>query len=250
MVNSTQTVPPIKQSPMLKVTDLIASYGNVQALHGVNFEVHSGEIVTLIGGNGAGKTTTLAAVTRLMMVTSGTVDFEGQAITHLQPHELVRLGISHVPEGRRVFADLTVLENLELGGYTVADKHERIRRVEHGFTLFPRLRERAKQAAGTMSGGEQQMLAVARALMQAPRILLLDEPSMGLSPLFVEKIFDTIAEINASGTTILLVEQNAHMALGIAHRGYVLRNGRVTQTGDSKDLLADDSIREAYLGAD
>jgi branched-chain amino acid transport system ATP-binding protein len=237
-------------SPLLSVRALEAFYGKIQALRGVSFDVHAGEIVTLIGGNGAGKTTTLATVTALLTARRGEVRLRGEDVGHLPPHELVRRGLAHVPEGRRVFADLTILENLELGGYTVRERGERQARIDKMFQLFPRLRERARQAAGTMSGGEQQMLAVARALMQAPQVLLLDEPSMGLSPVLVEKIFDTIVEINKAGTTILLVEQNAHMALGIAHRGYVLRNGQITREGDARELLADDSIRAAYLGAD
>ena len=236
--------------PLLSVRGLEAFYGKVQALRGVSFDVHRGEIVTLIGGNGAGKTTTLATVTALLPARRGEIRLHGEDVARLAPHELVRRGLAHVPEGRRVFADLTIVENLELGGYTVRERGERQARVEKMFEIFPRLRERARQPAGTMSGGEQQMLAVARALMQAPTVLLLDEPSMGLSPVMVEKIFDTIVEINKAGTTILLVEQNAHMALGIAHRAYVLRNGQIAREGSASELLADDSIRAAYLGAD
>jgi branched-chain amino acid transport system ATP-binding protein len=236
--------------PLLSVRGLEAFYGRVQALRGISFDVHAGEIVTLIGGNGAGKTTTLAAVTALLPNKRGEIRLHGEEVSKLAPHELVRRGIAHVPEGRRVFVDQTILENLELGGYTVRDRGERHARIEQMFELFPRLAERARQLAGTMSGGEQQMLAVARALMQAPKVLLLDEPSMGLSPLLVEKIFDTIVAINKAGTTVVLVEQNAHMALGIAHRAYVLRNGEITREGRAADLIADDRIRAAYLGAD
>jgi branched-chain amino acid transport system ATP-binding protein len=240
--------PELHTVPLLEVRDLHTWYGGIHALQGVGFEVHQGEIVTLIGGNGAGKTTTLASISRLLPIRAGEIRFEGASIAGLAPHEVVRRGIAHVPEGRRIFPDLTVLENLEMGAFILDSKPEIARRIEENFTLFPRLRERVRQLGGTLSGGEQQMLAVARALMQAPRILLLDEPSMGLSPLYVERIFDIVEAINKRGTTILLVEQNAHMALGIAHRAYVLQTGRVTMEGDAAHLLSDESIRAAYLG--
>ncbi|WP_181699497.1 ABC transporter ATP-binding protein [Chthonobacter albigriseus] len=235
-------------APLLEVRDLQAYYGHIHALKGVSFKVEKGEIVTLIGGNGAGKTTTLATISRLLTSSTGDILFEGRSITGLEPHDVVNAGIAHVPEGRRIFSGLTILENLEMGAFALSDKAEIARRLEHGFTLFPRLKERVKQLGGTLSGGEQQMLAVARALMQNPRILLLDEPSMGLSPLFVERIFEIIEAINREGTTVLLVEQNAHMALGIAHRAYVLKNGEIAMEGDARHLLSDDAIREAYLG--
>ena len=233
----------------LEVRGLNVMYGAIHAIRDISLHVEKGEIVTLIGSNGAGKTTTLGAISRLLPLASGDIRFEGRSLKEAAPHEVVGLGLAHVPERRRIFADLTVLENLEMGAYTVPSKAEIARRMEKMLDLFPRLAERRKQYGGTLSGGEQQMLAVARALMQDPKILLLDEPSMGLSPLFVERIFDLIEEINKSGVTILLVEQNAHMALGIATRGYVLMNGTIVDHGDAKRLLADESIQSAYLGA-
>ena len=237
------------QQPILEVKDLDVYYGAIHAIRGVSFVVNQGEIVTLIGSNGAGKTTTLGAISRLLPLRAGTITFDGQSINALSPHDAVKRGLAHVPERRRIFSDLTVMENLEMGGYIVLSKAEIATRIEANFELFPRLAERRNQYGGTLSGGEQQMLAVARALMQEPRIMLLDEPSMGLSPLFVERIFEIIEAINKRGTTILLVEQNAHMALAIAHRGYVLKNGSVIDHGSAAKLQADESIQAAYLGA-
>jgi len=233
---------------LLKVSNLDAFYGATQALWGVSFEVGEAEIVALIGGNGAGKTTTLRAISRLLKPRRGEVLFKDRPIHGLAPQDIVKLGIAHVPEGRRIFTDLTVLENLEMGAYTVASRAEIARRLERGFEIFPRLRERRTQAGGTLSGGEQQMLAMARALMQDPELLLLDEPSMGLSPLLVERVFEVIAAVNALGKTILLVEQNANMALRIAHRGFVLQTGRIALSGAAQDLLNDPMVRAAYLG--
>ncbi|BDG61852.1 ABC transporter ATP-binding protein [Caldinitratiruptor microaerophilus] len=232
---------------ILEVEDLVVSYGPIEALHGISFSVEEGEIVTLIGANGAGKSTTLRAISGLVRPRGGRVVFRGRDITRVRAHEIVRMGIGHVPEGRRVFANLTVLENLEMGAFTApAGSFEQgLKRV---FERFPRLRERQHQVAGTLSGGEQQMLAMGRALMARPQLLLLDEPSMGLSPILVQEIFEIIKEINNQGTTVLLVEQNAFMALSIAHRAYVLETGRIAISGRAADLQQDPRVRAAYLG--
>jgi branched-chain amino acid transport system ATP-binding protein len=232
---------------VLSVKGIEVSYGAIAALHGIDLEVNKGEIVTLIGANGAGKTTTLRTISGLLKPRKGTVTFNGQNITGVKPHVITGKGISHVPEGRGIFANLTVSDNLELGGYLrkgniTKEEYERV------FTLFPVLKERFKQNAGTLSGGEQQMLAISRALMAKPSVLLLDEPSLGLAPQMVQTIFRVIREINAEGTTILLVEQNAHMALVTAHRGYVMETGRIVLADETKALLASDRIKKAYLG--
>ena len=231
---------------MLKI-DINLYYGGIHALKDLSLEVKKGEIVTLIGANGAGKTSTLRAISGLEPIKSGTISYKGSPINKVPAHKIVSLGLSHVPEGRKIFANLTVLENLELGAYLRKDK-EIQKDMEMVFSKFPRLKEREKQQAGTLSGGEQQMLAIGRALMNRPEMLILDEPSMGLAPLVVKDIFDTIVEINKSGTTILLVEQNANMALSIADRAYVLETGNIVLSGDAKELLEDDSIKSAYLG--
>ncbi|MDT8716706.1 ABC transporter ATP-binding protein [Clostridium sp. 19966] len=233
---------------MLKIEGLNVFYGAIHALKDISMEVNEGEIVTLIGANGAGKTSTLRAISGLAPIKSGTIEFEGVSLTKLPAHKLVSLGISHVPEGRRVFSKLTVMENLEMGAYSRKDKSEIASDYEMVFEKFPRLKERMKQQAGTLSGGEQQMLAMARALMSRPKILLMDEPSMGLAPLVVKDIFSIIQEINKAGTTVLLVEQNAHMALSIANKAYVIETGNIVNQGDAKVLLNDDSIKKAYLG--
>ncbi|HEX8410109.1 MAG TPA: ABC transporter ATP-binding protein [Thermoanaerobaculia bacterium] len=232
---------------VLTVRGLHVSYGTIPALHGVDLEVRKGEIVTLIGANGAGKTTTLRTISGLLKPREGTVEFNGTDITGVKPHVITARGISHVPEGRGIFANLTVHDNLELGGYLRKDKIQQSE-YERVYSLFPVLKERIKQNSGTLSGGEQQMLAISRALMAKPALLLLDEPSLGLAPQMVQTIFRVIREINAEGTTILLVEQNAHMALLTAHRGYVMETGRITATDDTKALLASDRIKKAYLG--
>ena len=232
---------------MLKIDNINLYYGGIHALKDLSLEVKKGEIVTLIGANGAGKTSTLRAISGLEPIKSGTIYYKGSPINKVSAHKIVSLGLSHVPEGRKIFANLTVLENLELGAYLRKDK-EIQKDMEMVFSKFPRLKEREKQQAGTLSGGEQQMLAIGRALMNRPEMLILDEPSMGLEPLVVKDIFDTIVEINKSGTTILLVEQNANMALSIADRAYVLETGNIVLSGDSKELLEDDSIKSAYLG--
>lgn len=234
--------------PILRIADLNVYYGAIHALKGISLEVHQGEIVTLIGANGAGKSTTLRTISGLIAPKSGAVDFEGQGIAGLGAHDIVRRGISQVPEGRRIFADMTVLENLELGAFIRNDKDGIASDMEMVFTRFPRLKERISQQAGTLSGGEQQMLAMGRALMSRPRLLLLDEPSMGLAPLLIKEIFSIIVDINKAGTTILLVEQNANMALSIANRAYVLETGRITLSGSAKDLAASEEVRKAYLG--
>jgi branched-chain amino acid transport system ATP-binding protein len=234
-------------TPILAVHDLEVSYGNIPALHGISLEVQKGEIVTLIGANGAGKTTTLRTISGLLKPRKGEVTFNGRKITGVKPHLITRGGVSHVPEGRGIFANLTVQDNLELGAYM---RKERITEKEYEriFTLFPVLKERIKQNAGTLSGGEQQMLAISRALMSRPAVLLLDEPSLGLAPQMVQTIFRVIRDINGEGTTILLVEQNAHMALVTAHRGYVMETGRIVVQDSTKALLASDRIKKAYLG--
>lgn len=233
---------------MLKIDGINVYYGTIHALHGISFEVNEGEIVTLIGANGAGKTTTLRTISGLMRPKQGGISFIGENIVTKGPNNIVEMGLSHVPEGRRIFANLTVLENLEMGSYTRKDKQNIKSDYENVFSKFPRLEERKKQIAGTLSGGEQQMLAMGRALMARPKLLLLDEPSMGLAPLFVKEIFSIIRDINKSGTTILLVEQNANMALSIANRAYVIETGRITMSGDAKKLAASPEIRKAYLG--
>lgn len=233
---------------MLEIKDLQVYYGMIQAIKGVSFEVNKGEIIALIGANGAGKTTILHTVSGLLSPKHGSVRFEGQDITKTPAHKIVGLGMAHVPEGRRVFADLTVLQNLRMGAYTRPDKAEIEETLEKVYQRFPRLRERKNQTAGTLSGGEQQMLAMGRALMSHPKIILMDEPSMGLSPILVNEIFDIIRSVNETGTTVLLVEQNARKALDIANRAYVLETGRIVTSGDAKALMNDDSIRKAYLG--
>jgi branched-chain amino acid transport system ATP-binding protein len=232
---------------LLSVHDLEVAYGTIPALHGIDLEVHKGEIVTLIGANGAGKTTTLRTISGLLKPRHGEVRFGDQNITGVKPHVITARGISHVPEGRGIFANLTVADNLELGAYLRKDKITQ-KEYDRVFALFPVLKERIKQNAGTLSGGEQQMLAISRALMGKPTVLLLDEPSLGLAPQMVQTIFRVIREINAEGTTILLVEQNAHMALVTAHRGYVMETGKIVLADDTKALLASDRIKKAYLG--
>lgn len=233
---------------MLKLDNINLYYGVIHALHDVSLNVNQGEIVTLIGANGAGKTSTLKAITGLTPIKSGSITFKNKELTNMKANKIVALGLSHVPEGRRVFPQLTIRENLELGAYLRKDKLEVKKDLELIYSRFPRLKEREKQQAGTLSGGEQQMLAIGRALMIRPEMLILDEPSMGLAPLVVNDIFDTIVEINKNGTTILLVEQNANKALAIANRAYVLETGKIVQSGDAKVLLNDDCIRSAYLG--
>ena len=233
---------------LLELTNVDVHYGAIRALRGVSVRVGEGEIVTLIGANGAGKTTTLRAVSGMLKPSAGQIRYGGQEIGGLKPHKLVARGLCHAPEGRGIFPNLTILENLKLGAFLRRDTAEIAKDLEQGFTLFPRLRERAGQMAGTLSGGEQQMLAIARALMARPKLLLLDEPSLGLAPTVVETIFKIIQEINKAGVTILLVEQNAHLALGIANHGYVLETGSVVQTGTGAELLKSPEIRKAYLG--
>ena len=232
---------------MLKVENISVNYGAIKALQNVSFQITQGEIVALIGANGAGKTTILNTISNIVPSVSGRILYHDKEITKLPPHEIVKVGISQVPEGRRVFAKMSVLENLEMGAYTRNDK-EIGSDMEKIFQRFPRLNERKKQPAKTLSGGEQQMLAMGRALMSRPKLLLLDEPSMGLAPMLVEQIFQIIEEINTSGTTILLVEQNANMALSIAHRAYVLETGEVVLQGDAKELASNPEVRKAYLG--
>lgn len=233
---------------MLKVDNINLYYGVIHALKNISLEVKQGEIVTLIGANGAGKTSTLRAISGLEPLKSGSITFKNSQLNKVPANKIVSLGLSHVPEGRRVFSDLTVKENLELGAYLRKDKNNIKEDMEMVFSKFPRLKEREKQLSGTLSGGEQQMLAIGRALMNRPEMLILDEPSMGLAPLIVKDIFDTIVEINKSGTTILLVEQNANMALSIADRAYILETGCIIKSGDAKELLNDDSVKSAYLG--
>ncbi|MGN0432375.1 MAG: ABC transporter ATP-binding protein [Lachnospiraceae bacterium] len=233
---------------MLEIKDLEVYYGMIQAIKGVSFEVEKGEVIALIGANGAGKTTILHTITGLLSPKKGTVTFEGKNITKIPGHKIVSMGMAHVPEGRRVFANLSVLQNLKLGAYTRKDKKEIDETLEMIYTHFPRLKERKNQLAGTLSGGEQQMLAMGRALMSKPKIILMDEPSMGLSPIFVNEIFDIIKEVSKSGTTVLLVEQNAKKALSIADRAYVLETGNIVMEGKADILLNDDSVKKAYLG--
>jgi len=233
---------------MLLVENLSVNYGAIKALKKVSCEVHQGEIVALIGANGAGKTTILNSISGILPINDGMIIFDGKEITRTAPHEIVRMGICQVPEGRRVFANMSVVENLEMGGYSLGDKSDVTAGIERAFSLFPILKERAKQLARTLSGGEQQMLAMGRALMSSPKLLLLDEPSMGLAPMLVEKIFEIVAGINSAGTTIMLVEQNAHLALSIADRAYVLETGEVVLSGAAGDLARNPEVRKAYLG--
>lgn len=233
---------------MLEVKDLHVHYGVIEAIKGISFEVNKGEVIALIGANGAGKTTTLHTVTGLINPTKGSIVYEGKDITKMPSHKIVSLGMAHVPEGRRVFAQLSVYENLLMGAYTRNDKEEIQNTLRMVYDRFPRLEERKNQMAGTLSGGEQQMLAMGRALMSHPSIILMDEPSMGLSPIFVNEIFDIIQQVSKSGTTVLLVEQNAKKALSIADRAYVLETGKIVLEGEAKKLLDDDSIKKAYLG--
>ncbi|MDR2668428.1 MAG: ABC transporter ATP-binding protein [Desulfovibrio sp.] len=232
----------------LEVDELRAGYGPVQVLHGISLHVDEGEIVTILGANGAGKTTTLLSVSGLADITGGAVRLRGRDIHTLPANEIVALGLTQAPEGRRIFGPLSVMENLRLGAFTVKDRKAVARTLEQVFDLFPRLNERRSQAAGTLSGGEQQMLAIARALMARPRLLLLDEPSLGLAPLLVRAIFETVRAINESGVTVLLVEQNARAALKLARRGYILEMGRIVMEGDASSLLADSGVQQAYLG--
>lgn len=233
---------------MLEVKNLCVNYGAIKALHGISFDVNQGEIITLIGSNGAGKTTTLHSISNIIKKYSGTIVFKGEDITNIGADKIVAKRLVQVPEGRRVFANLSVLENLQLGAYLRKDRAGIEKDLEHVFSLFPRLKERVKQAAGTLSGGEQQMLAMGRALMSQPELLLLDEPSMGLAPILVDEIFEIVKRINADGTTILLVEQNAFKALSIADRAYVLETGEIIKSGNAAELLNDDSVKNAYLG--
>ncbi len=233
---------------MLELQDLHVYYGHIHALKGITVKVDQGEIVTMLGSNGAGKTTTLRTISGLLRPREGRVHLGGESIDHLPPHEIVHRGVGHAPEGRRIFARLTVRENLEMGAYQRSDKQAIQEDMGRVFTLFPRLKERIGQVAGTLSGGEQQMLAIGRALMARPKVLLLDEPSMGLAPVLVEQIFETVKDINAQGTTILLVEQNAYMALTVANRGYVLQTGEIVLTGTAKELQANEEVKRAYLG--
>jgi len=233
---------------LLEVENLHVAYGAIRALQGISFHLDKGEIVTLIGANGAGKSTTLRTISGLLRPIAGDIRFNGQSITKLPPERIVTLGISQVPEGRRIFSRLTVRENLEMGAYTCKDKRQIAESMERVFASFPRLKERVNQLGGTLSGGEQQMLAMGRGLMARPTLLLLDEPSMGLSPILVEEIFNIIKRVNAEGTSILLVEQNAAMALSVAHRGYVLETGRIVLEGKAQELLENPQVRAAYLG--
>ena len=233
---------------MLEVKDLVVSYGAIKALKGISFNVEQGEVITLIGSNGAGKTTTLHSISNLIRKESGSILFEGEDITNLSADKIVGRGLIQVPEGRRVFANMSVRENIEMGAYLRSDKDKMKTDMEWCYELFPRLKERLAQMAGTLSGGEQQMLAMARALMSKPRLLLLDEPSMGLAPILVDEIFNIVQKISAGGTTILLVEQNAFKALSIANRAYILETGSVAKEGKASDLANDDAVRKAYLG--
>lgn len=233
---------------MLNVKDLCVSYGAINALRGISFDVKEGEIISLIGSNGAGKTTTLHAISNIIKKKSGTVEFNGNDITEMQPDQIVRQNLIQVPEGRRIFQNLSVKENLEMGAYTRNDKDGIKQDMEMVFELFPRMKERIKQISGTLSGGELQMLAMGRALMARPKLLLLDEPSMGLAPIFVDEIFNIVTKINQTGTTILLVEQNAYKALSISNRAYILETGMITKSGDAKELISDPAVKAAYLG--
>jgi branched-chain amino acid transport system ATP-binding protein len=233
---------------MLKVENLVVHYGAIKALRGVSFEVNEGEIITLIGSNGAGKTTTLHAISNIIKKTGGSVVFDGADITQAAPDAIVKSGLVQVPEGRRIFANLSVRENLDMGAYTRKDRAGIASDIDRVYALFPRLKERARQVSGTLSGGEQQMLAIGRALMAKPRLLLLDEPSMGLAPILVDEIFHIVKTINEAGTTVLLVEQNAFKALSIATRAYILETGAIVKSGAGRELLSDNAVREAYLG--
>ncbi len=233
---------------MLEIKDLKVNYGMIQAIKGLSFHVEEGEVIALIGANGAGKTTILHTITGLLSPKEGSVIFEGTEISKIPAHKIVPMGMAHVPEGRRVFANLSVLQNLKMGAYTRTDKKEIEETLQMIYKRFPRLEERQNQSAGTLSGGEQQMLAMGRALMSKPKIILMDEPSMGLSPIYVNEIFDIIREVSESGTTILLVEQNAKKALSIADRAYVLETGKIILDGEADSLLNDDSVKKAYLG--
>lgn len=233
---------------LLELKNVQTYYGAIHALKGISLSVEKGEVVTLIGSNGAGKSTTLKTISGLLKPKEGEVLLEGRRIDGLLPHQITELGIGHVPEGRKIFPRLTVLENLEMGGFTVASKADLSAGIERGFTLFPRLKERAKQLGGTLSGGEQQMLAIARALMMQPKILMLDEPSMGLAPILVEQIFEIVKMLNKQGVTILLVEQNALQALEVAHRGYVIQTGEIALADSAANLRENRAVREAYLG--
>jgi branched-chain amino acid transport system ATP-binding protein len=233
---------------LLKVTGLKVSYGGIQAVKGVDFEVREGELVSLIGSNGAGKTTTMKAVTGTLPIAGGDIEYLGKSIKGQGPWDLVKQGLAMVPEGRGVFTRMTIIENLQMGAYIRNDKADILADIDKVFTIFPRLKERRDQLSGTMSGGEQQMLAMGRALMSRPKVLLLDEPSMGLSPIMVDKIFEVVRDVYAQGVTVLLVEQNASRALSIANRGYVMESGLVTMTGDAKEMLKDPKVRAAYLG--
>ncbi len=240
----------MSSNKLLEVDNLNVYYGNIHAIKGVSLNVCEGEIVSLIGANGAGKTTTLQTISGLLKAKTGSVKFNGKELTKMEAHNILKCGIAQVPEGRRVFANLTVKENLEMGGITVKDTSENKKaEIEEIYKRFPRLEERKKQTAGTLSGGEQQMLAIGRALMSRPKILLLDEPSMGLSPMLVKEIFKIIKDVNESGVTVLLVEQNAKMALSISDRAYILETGKVSRSGDAHSLMEDDAIKKAYLGA-
>ena len=233
---------------LLKVSGLKVAYGGIQAVKGVDFEVHDGELVTLIGSNGAGKTTTMKAITGTLPLNAGDIEYLGKSIKGQGPWDLVKQGLAMVPEGRGVFARMTITENLQMGAYVRRDRVNIAADTEKVFTIFPRLRERKDQLAGTMSGGEQQMLAMGRALMSRPKVLLLDEPSMGLSPIMVDKVFEVVRDVYAQGVTILLVEQNASRALSVANRAYVMESGLITMSGDAKELLRDPKVRAAYLG--
>lgn len=233
---------------LLSLNNLETCYGQIYALRGINIEVHEGEIVALLGANGAGKSTTLKTISSIIPASAGSVIFKGQDITYSQPHSIVEMGVIHVPEGRMIFKELTVRENLDLGSFTLTDNNKRIKLMERVFEIFPILKERQKQMGGFLSGGEQQMLAIGRALMTEPRVMLLDEPSMGLAPLIVQNIMNIIKQINEEGTTILLVEQNAKVALKLANRGYVLETGKIVMEGDAAVLSKDESIIKAYLG--
>ena len=233
---------------MLEIEHLNTYYGHIHALRDVSITVEKGEIVTMIGANGAGKSTMLKTTSGLLRPRTGTIQLEGEELTRLAPHTIVTKGVVQVPEGRRIFGQLTVMENLDMGAFTCRDGGRARKNLDHVFDLFPRLKERSKQVAGTLSGGEQQMLAMGRALMAEPRVLLLDEPSMGLAPVLVESIFDTISRLNNAGTTILLVEQNARMALQVASRGYVLQSGQVVLSDSAENLASNEMVRQAYLG--
>lgn len=233
---------------MLSLSEVHCGYGNIEIIKGISLTVEKGQIVAIIGANGAGKTTTLKTIAGLLPVRSGSITFDGNDITKVKPHDVVKMGISQIPEGRQVFSELSVQDNLIMGGYTISDRHLIKTRIEEQYNRFPRLKERYKQMAGTLSGGEQQMLAMGRALMSHPKLLMLDEPSMGLAPILVEQIFEIIQNLHKAGTTILLVEQNAQAALSVADRGYVLETGKIVTTGTGAELLSSPAIKKAYLG--